>query len=642
MSDTADWQGFESCSLQTFASSRRLTQNNHMESVCTLFDASAFLRTLTNNPGVYRILDKDARVLYVGKARNLKKRVSSYFREPGQLEGKTRALMSHARSVEVTVTHTEGEALLLENNLIKEFNPRYNVLLRDDKSFPYIYLATEQKFPRLAFHRGPRRGQGRYFGPYPSAGATRETLNLLQKLFRVRQCDESFFSNRSRPCLQYQIKRCTAPCVGQVEAEAYAADVRHATMFLEGKSEEMIEELVTRMEQASGSQDYEAAARYRDQIASLRRVQERQYVSGAQGDVDVIAVATRDGMAAVQIFYIRDGQSLGNKSYFPRNTAGAAPAEILEAFVSQYYLSGPADRTIPQHIIVSETLLRLDVLVEVLGQRAGRGVQISDRVRGERARWLHMARRNAEHVVSQRAADRSSLRQRYDALQEMFEFDEPPERIECFDISHTQGEATVASCVVFDQEGPVKSDYRRFNISDLTPGDDYGAMRQALSRRYTRVQKEEGKLPDLLLIDGGKGQLSQARDVLEELQIGTVFIASVAKGTTRKPGLESIFVSDQTTPIVLSPDSPALHLIQQVRDEAHRFAITGHRARRRRARGSTLEQIPGIGQRRRQRLLTEFGGLQGVARAGVENLIRVRGISRDLAQAIYDTFRDGR
>ena len=625
---------------ETFASAKRLAQNNSMESVYPTFDSSAFLRTLTRHPGVYRMLDKDARVLYVGKARNLKNRVSSYFRAAKQLEGKTRALMSHTHSVEVTVTHTEGEALLLENNLIKEFKPRYNVLLRDDKSFPYIYLATEKAFPRLAFHRGPRRGKGRYFGPYPSAGATRETLNLLQKLFRIRQCDDSFFKNRSRPCLQYQIKRCNAPCVGQVEPDVYARDVRHATMFLEGKSEEMIGELVTRMEQASNTLDYEAAARYRDQISSLRRVQERQYINGAQGNVDVIALALSGGMAAVQIFYIRDGQSLGNKSYFPKNTQGAPPSEILDAFVSQYYLSGPVDRKIPHQIIVSEPLAQMQILSEVLGERAGYAIQISDRVRGERARWLNMALRNAEHVMAQRVADRSSLRARYEALQEIFDFDERPERIECFDISHTQGEATVASCVVFDQEGPVKSDYRRFNIADVVPGDDFGAMRQALSRRYTRVQKEEGRLPDLLLIDGGKGQLSQARDVLEELQVNNVFIASVAKGTARKPGLESIFVVSRLTPIVLSPDSPALHLIQQVRDEAHRFAITGHRARRRRARGSTLEQIPGIGQRRRQRLLTEFGGLQGVARAGVEDLSRVQGISRDLAQTIYDNFRD--
>ena len=613
-----------------------------MESGRSSFDSNAFLRTLTNNPGVYRMLDKDGKVLYVGKARNLRKRVASYYREAGQLEGKTRALMTHACSVEVTVTHTEGEALLLENNLIKEFQPRYNVVLRDDKSFPYIYLATEREFPRLAFHRGPRRGKGRYFGPYPSAGATRETLNLLQKLFRIRQCDESFFKNRSRPCLQYQIQRCTAPCVGLVDATVYSVDVRHATMFLEGKSEEMIEELVARMEQSAESLDYEAAARYRDQISSVRRVQQRQYISGAHGDVDVIAVAMLKGLAAVQVFYIRDGQSLGNKSYFPRNTTGAEPAEILEAFLSQYYLSGPADRTIPHNIIVSEALSRVEPLAEVLSERAGRAVQVSDRVRGERAGWLRMAKRNAEHAVAQQLADRASLRQRFDYLQEALDLDELPERIECFDISHTQGEATVASCVVFDPEGPVKSDYRRFNIADLQPGDDYGAMHQALSRRYTRVRKEDGKLPDLLLLDGGRGQLMQALTVLEELQISTVHVAAVAKGASRKPGLESIFVAGTNTPIVLPTDSPALHLIQQVRDEAHRFAITGHRGRRRRARGSTLEQIPGIGSRRRQRLLTEFGGLQGVARAGVEDLIRVRGISRDLAQAIYDTFRDGR
>ena len=613
-----------------------------MPSACSSFDAIPFLRTLTNNPGVYRMLDDQGQVLYVGKARNLKKRVASYFREPAQLEGKTRALMTHARSVEVTVTHTEGEALLLENNLIKEFKPRYNVLLRDDKSFPYIYLATENEFPRLAFHRGPRRGKGRYFGPYPSAGATRETLNLLQKLFRIRQCEQSFFKNRSRPCLQYQIKRCTAPCVGLVDAPTYSADVRHATMFLEGKSEEMIEELVARMGQAANTREYEAAARYRDQIASVRRVQERQYISGAHGDVDVIAVAMSEGLAAVQVFYIRAGQSLGNKSFFPRNTAGAEQAEVLEAFLSQYYLSGPSDRTIPHHIIVSDPLQRIEPLTQVLSEKAGRNVQISDRVRGERARWLSMALRNAEHAIAQQVADRSSMRKRFDSLQETLDLDEPPERIECFDISHTQGEATVASCVVFDPEGPVKSDYRRFNISDLQPGDDYGAMRQALSRRYTRVRKEDGKLPDLLLIDGGRGQLSQALTVLEELQINTVQVASVAKGASRKAGLESVFVAHARTPMMLPTDSPSLHLIQQVRDEAHRFAITGHRGRRRRARGSTLEEIPGIGSRRRQRLLTEFGGLQGVSRAGVEDLIRVRGISRDLAQAIYDTFRDGR
>lgn len=606
------------------------------------FDAQAFSKTLTNRPGVYRMLDEHGHVLYVGKARNLKKRVSSYFGDRAQMSGKTRALMSHTHSLEVTVTHTEGEALLLENNLIKDAQPRYNVMLRDDKSFPYIYFATDQEFPRLAFHRGPRRGKGSYFGPYPSAGATRETLNLLQKLFRVRQCEDTFFKNRSRPCLQHQIHRCTAPCVGFVDADAYLDDVRHASMFLEGKSEEMIEELVARMKNSSEGLDFEAAARYRDQISNVRRVQARQYISGAKGDVDVIAVAVRESLAVVQVFYIREGQSLGNKSYFPRNTGGASAVEILEAFVSQYYLSGPADRRIPHEIIAGEALQHPEPLLEVLQKRAGRGVRFTHRVRGERARWLKMALSNAQLALDQRLADRSSVRDRLQALQEALDLDDTPERIECFDISHTQGEATVASCVVFESDGPVKSDYRRFNIKDVQSGDDYAAMRQALSRRYTRLRKEDGKLPDIVLLDGGKGQLSQALSVLEELQIDDMLLLSVAKGPSRRAGLESLFMPGRASPLLLQPSSPALLLIRQIRDEAHRFAITGHRGQRRRARNtSTLEQIPGIGAKRRQRLLTEFGGLQGVARAGIEDLSRVHGINHALAQAIYDNFRDG-
>jgi excinuclease ABC subunit C len=619
---------------------RYLAENTTMPAANNTFDSTEFLRSLTHSPGVYRMFDEHERVIYVGKARNLKKRVSSYFGERAQMADKTRALMSHMRRVEVTATHTEGEALLLENNLIKEYLPRYNVLLRDDKSFPYIYVTSHEEFPRLAFHRGPRRGKGHYFGPYPSAGATRDTLNLLQKLFRVRQCEASFFKNRTRPCLQYQIRRCTAPCVGLAEPAAYADDVRHATMFLEGKSEEMIIELVERMTNAANNLDYEAAARYRDQISSLRRIQARQYISGAQGDVDIIAVAKREGVAVAEVSFIRDGQSLGNKSYFPRNTRGVEAAEILEAFMAQYYLAGPSDRVIPTSIIVSEAIGQPHLLADVLGQRSGRQVQLSHRVRGDRARWLDMAKRNAELVLGQFLADRANMLDRVSALQELFELDEPPQRIECFDISHTMGEATVASCVVFDATGPKKSDYRRFNIADIEAGDDYAAMKQAITRRYTRVQKEDGKLPDLLLIDGGKGQLKQALMVFEELQIDTVLIASVAKGPARKAGLESIYLPARPAPLMLDTDSPALHLIQQVRDEAHRFAITGHRGRRKRARNvSTLEQVPGIGARRRQRLLTEFGGLQGVSRAGVEDLTRVKGISKDLAQAIYDTLR---
>lgn len=602
---------------------------------------SAFVKTLPGKPGVYQMLDSGGQVLYVGKARNLRRRVASYFREPSQLEDKTRALMRNMHDVQITVTHTETEALLLENNLIKEFRPRYNIVLRDDKSFPYIYLTTQESYPRLAFHRGARSGAGRYFGPYPSAGSVRETLNLLQKLFRIRQCSDSFFRNRSRPCLQYQIKRCTAPCVDLVDTETYADNVRHAVMFLEGKSEEMIAELVTRMSGAAEKLEYELAARYRDQITKVRRVQEKQYISGAKGNIDVIAACAKDGVAVVQVFYIRDGQNLGSKSYVPTHVQKENECQVLEAFLPQYYLSGPSDRQIPAEVLVNQPLEDMEPLMQVLSDRAKRRVVIHHRVRGERARWVEMAERNAELVLGQRLTDRSNLAARFEALSEVLELDEPPTRIECFDISHTQGEATVASCVVFDADGAVKSNYRRFNIKDVAAGDDYGAMRQALQRRYTRMRREEAKLPDLLLVDGGKGQLSVASEVLEELQINETSVASVAKGTSRKPGLETVYVHGRELPIVLEATSSALHLIQQVRDEAHRFAVTGHRRRRQRARTtSALEDIPGVGARRRQRLLLEFGGLQGVARAGVEDLCRVKGISRGLAQMIYESFRD--
>jgi excinuclease ABC subunit C len=612
-----------------------------MDSTPAPFDFDAFLETLTNQSGVYRMLDRRGQVLYVGKARSLKKRVASYFRASEQLEPKTRALMSHSTSVEVTVTHTETEALLLENNLIKEHRPRYNIVLRDDKSFPYIYLATKDAFPRLAFHRGPQKRPGRYFGPYAGAGAVRETLGLLQKLFLVRQCEDSFFRNRSRPCLQYQIKRCTAPCVGLVDEASYADDVRHAVMFLEGKSEEMIDELVARMEAASKSLGYERASHYRDQIVSLRRVQERQYISGARGDIDVIAARSRDGIAVVQLFVVRSGASLGTKTLQPRHVAGADSGEILRAFLPQYYLNAKAARRIPAEILVSEPVEDMELLTEALSQQAGRKISLRHRVRGERARWLEMANTNADLALEQRLAHRASLRDRFEALQDVLELDEPPARIECFDVSHSAGEATVASCVVFESDGAVKSDYRRFNIKDVAAGDDYAAMNQALKRRYTRLRKEEGKIPDLLLIDGGKGQLAEALVVLDELQLDNVAVVAVAKGSTRKPGFEQLFIGGRTLPVMLGADSSALHLVQQIRDEAHRFAITGHRARRSRSRKtSVLEQIPGVGAKRRQRLLAEFGGLQGVARAGVEDLTRVNGISTALAQEIYEAFRE--
>lgn len=613
-----------------------------MEPQPARFDKRSFIRTLTNDPGVYRLHDRFGRVLYVGKARSLRKRVASYFRPPQQLEPKTRALMSHAHSVEVTVTHTETEALLLENNLIKEHRPRYNVVLRDDKSFPYIHVTTGDAFPRLSFHRGPRRGTGRYFGPFASAGATRSTLSQLQKLFRVRQCEDSFFENRSRPCLQYQIERCTAPCVGLIDEATYDEDVRHAIMFLEGKSEEMIEEMVRRMETASHALEFELAARYRDQIANLRRVQARQYVSGAKGNVDVIATRAREGVAVVELFVIRNGQNLGSRTLRPAHGGDVDENELLRAFLPQHYLSRSGrERPVPDEILLSHAVPDLQVLEQAIAEQSGRRVNIRSNVRGERARWIEMAVDNAEIALRQRIASRANLHRQFDALQELLGLDNPPARIECFDVSHTGGESMVASCVVFEPDGAKKSDYRRFSINGVKPGDDYGALRNALERRYTRLRRENAVLPDLLMIDGGRGQLKQACDMLADLQISGMVAIGIAKGTSRKPGFEQIFVPGRVAPLMPPSDSVALHLIQRIRDEAHRFAVTGHRNQRLRTRReSVLEQIPGIGARRRQRLLNEFGGLQGVSRAGVEDLMRVRGISRDLALAVYEAFRD--
>ena len=598
-----------------------------------VFDPKAFVKTLTSRPGVYRMLNGAGEVIYVGKARNLAKRVGSYFLR-SVTSPKTRAMVAQIAQIEVTVTNTENEALLLESNLIKELKPRYNILLRDDKSYPYIFLSADE-FPRLTFHRGAKRARGRYFGPFPNSGAVRETLNLLQKLFRVRQCEDSFYKNRSRPCLQYQIKRCTAPCVGQISREAYAEDIRHAVMFLEGKDNQVIDELVRRMEQASARLEFEEAARFRDQIASLRRVQEKQYVSGEAGDVDVIVAATRSGIGCVQVFYIRGGHNLGNKTFFPKHTDGADEVEILSAFLPQYYLG----RQVPNEILVHRALPERELIESVLSEQAGHKVTISHKLRAGRARWIRMAETNVEDALSRQLLNKAGMRQRYEALQEALGFDELPQRLECFDISHTMGEATVASCVVFDGEGPRKSDYRRFNIEGISPGDDYAAMSQALTRRYTRLKQGEGKLPDILFIDGGKGQLSAAEKVLEELQVGGVTLVGIAKGPERKAGLETLFLSPTHEPIILPADSPALHLIQQIRDEAHRFAITGHRQRRAKARKkSPLEGIAGVGAKRRRDLLNQFGGWQEVARAGVDDLVKVKGISRELAQRIYDAF----
>ncbi|NOZ37702.1 MAG: excinuclease ABC subunit UvrC [Gammaproteobacteria bacterium] len=626
------------------------------------FDSRAFLKTLPGKPGVYRMCDESGTVIYVGKAINLKKRLASYFRK--NLDSpKTKVLVSRIQAIEVTVTHTETEALLLENNLIKSLKPRYNVLYRDDKSYPSIFLSSQHDFPALAVHRGAQRRKGRYFGPYPSAGAVRETLNLLQKLFPVRQCEDSFFGNRSRACLQYQIKRCTAPCVGLISKQAYAEDVAHAVMFLQGKSSEVIDALVGSMEQAAEKLDFEQAARYRDQIASLRRIQEKQYISQEQGDFDVIAASTAGGLGCIQIFTIRGGRNLGNRSFFPRQVDMAmeqadtseSAAALLDAFLPQHYLAatgGQGSRDIPTEILLSHAPENMALLEQALNVQEGRKIRLATRLRGQRARWLKMAMQNAEQALTLRLNSKANMLQRFEALQEALELADMPTRLECFDISHTMGEATVASCVVFDLNGPLKSDYRRFNIEDITGGDDYAAMHQALTRRYRRLKEGEAKLPDILFIDGGKGQLSQAQAVLAEQQIKGVLLVGIAKGPERKPGKEVLWLSqtdidfdsdsgllDSVREIILSADAAALHLIQQIRDEAHRFAITGHRQRRQRTRNtSVLEAIAGLGPKRRQLLLKQFGGLQEVARAGVEDLASVSGISTALAELIYDAF----
>lgn len=586
---------------------------------------------MPTTPGVYRMLDDSGTVLYVGKARHLRNRVSSYFRASG-LSHRIQSMVAKVVNVEITVTHTENEALILENNLIKSLHPRYNVLLRDDKSYPYIYL-SDHPYPELRYHRGARKGKGRYFGPYPSATAVRESLNLLQKLFAVRQCRDSYFNNRSRPCLQYQIKRCRAPCVGLVTEQEYAEDVRHTVMFLEGRSRDVNDDIMKQMEQASADLEYEQAAVFRDQLAALSRVQEQQFISGAGGDTDVLAVALEAGQACVSVSFIRGGRNLGSKAFFPKLAMDHDEADVMDAFVSQYY----QQKDVPETILVSVELPDQQLLTEALVQQSSHKVKVSVPLRGNGRRWMDMALINAKDALRRRLAEHSSLRHQFEQLQESLRLEAVPERIECFDISHTSGTQTVASCVVFGPEGPLKTDYRRFNIKDIQPGDDYAAMRQALTRRYKRVKEGEYPVPDLLLIDGGKGQLRMAADVLEELQVAGVAMVGVAKGPERIPGKEKLFLWPDNEATILPPHSPALHLIQQVRDEAHRFAITGHRAQRARSRNqSPLEQIPGVGNKRRQSLLRHFGGLQEVVRAGVADLSKVPGISPELAQKIYD------
>ncbi len=596
------------------------------------------LAHLTHRPGVYRMLDSAAAVIYVGKARDLKRRVTSYFQGSRAHDAKTLAMVRSVAGIEVTVTRTEVEALMLEYNLIKEHRPRFNVMLRDDKSYPYILLETGHRFPRLSFYRGPRTSKGRLFGPYPNAGSVRESLNQLHKLFQLRQCEDSYFENRSRPCMQHQIERCTAPCVGLISQEDYANDLEHAVLFLEGHSDVVTARLAERMEQASGALQFERAAQYRDQLAKLKNVQSQQLMARSSGDFDAVGMAEDHGVVCIAVMFFRGGRSLGTRSFFPKLVKGADDEEIIRAFLLQYY----GGREAPKEILVSHPAPEAAALAELLSAQSNHKVAIKARVRGDRARFVEMAVTNARHSAQMRYQSSASYERQLEELAEVLELDEPPTRLECFDVSHTAGEATVASCVVFGPEGPLKSDYRRFNVADVVPGDDYGAMAQVLTRRYARVQKGEVPMPDVLFIDGGPGQLARAIAVMQELNIPGARLVAVAKGQDRKPGRESLHLPDRTDPLRLPPSSPALHLIQQLRDEAHRFAITGHRARRQKARTrSPLEDIAGLGPKKRRELLKQFGGLQALTRAGIDDLQRVKGISRQLAEAIYERFHAG-
>ncbi len=584
------------------------------------------------------MLDESGQVLYVGKAKDLKKRVATYFGSKAH-HPKTMALMGQTDRVEITVTASEKEALLLELNLIKQHQPYYNVLLRDGKGYPFIHVTTKQPYPRFSFHRGARKAAGRFLGPYPNSGAVRQILTHVQKLFQVRQCEDSFFSNRARPCLQHQIKRCSAPCVELVSREDYNRDVSNAVLFLEGKDSKVLDELADRMDTASEQKDYETAAQLRDQIAAIKSLHARQSVTGEQAvDTDAIAVVEHKGRWAVVAVMVKGGRVLGSRTFFPRTHAEHGAAEVMAAFIGQHYLHGE----VPGEILVNAIPEDAGLLEESLGARRQTRVKLRANVRGTRRGWLEMAAANAREALLMKAAGRASVENQLSALAQALDLDETPVRIECFDISHTGGEQTVASCVVFGESGAIKSDYRRFNIKDIEPGDDYAAIAQAVRRRYTRLKQGEAPLPDIILIDGGKGQLSAAAQELKDIELDGPLLAAVAKGPDRKAGKEVIHIHGEPIEMRLAKDSPALHLIQQVRDEAHRFAITAMRQRRGKKRQqSSLEGIAGVGPKKRRELLRHFGGLQGVKQASVEDLKQASGISPKLAELIYDRFHAG-
>lgn len=596
-----------------------------------MFDPKPTLKNLPNLPGVYRMLNAENAVMYVGKAKDLKKRVSSYFNK-NLSSPRTKMMVSQIASIETTVTRSEAEALLLENNLIKGLMPRYNVLFRDDKSYPYITL-TGDAFPRLAFHRGAQRKGHQYFGPFPSALAVRESIQLLQKVFKLRTCENTVFSNRSRPCLQYQIARCTAPCVDLISEENYAQDVRHAAMFLLGKTNEVIDALGDEMNQAAEAMEYEHAAILRDRMQALRQVQAKQFVSDfSVSDADVIACAEEQGQHCINLVMIRGGRHLGDKSFFPKNSQDAELVETVEAFITQYYVS---QNTPP--LLVCGAEVNKEEFEEMLSEQSSRKIRVLTNAIGDKKVWLKMAQTNAELALQQRMATSANQQARLLALRDALSLSEATERIECFDISHTMGEATVGSCVVFDRGDMQNSEYRRYNITGITPGDDYAAMRDVLTRRYRKVAAGEGKRPDLVFIDGGKGQLGVAMEVMQEVGLSDILLIGIAKGEERKPGLETMIFSDTGEMLNLPTDNIGLHLLQQIRDEAHRFAITGHRAKRAKARiTSSLEEIEGIGAKRRKALLMRFGGLDGIKSASIDEIAQVEGISHALAQSIYE------
>ena len=602
-----------------------------------MFDARSFLKTVTSQPGVYRMYDADETVIYVGKAKDLKKRLSSYFRD-NLASKKTEALVALIRQIDVTVTHTETEALLLEHNYIKLYQPRYNVLLRDDKSYPYIFLSADTH-PRLASHRGAKHAKGEYFGPFPNGYAVRETLSLLQKVFPVRQCENSVYRNRTRPCLQYQIGRCLGPCVsGLVTEEEYAQQINYVRLFLSGKDDQVLTQLVSRMEDAATNLRFEEAARLRDQIQAVRRVTEKQFVSNQGDDIDVMGVAFDGGMACLHVLFIRQGKVLGSRSYFPKIPAETEQAEVVQTFVGQFYLQGSQARTLPSDILLDFTLPEKELLAGSLTELAGRRVNIQSKPRGDRARYLKLARTNAATALATRLAQHSTVHQRLAELAQVLDLP-VINRMECFDISHTMGEQTVASCVVFDTNGPARSEYRRYNISGITPGDDYAAMNQVLRRRYGK-ELEASKIPDVILIDGGKGQLAQAKSVFAELDVqwdkDHPLLLGIAKGTDRKAGLETLFLEPEGEGFSLPPDSAALHVLQHIRDDSHNHAITGHRNKRAKVKNtSALETIEGIGPKRRQMLLKYMGGLQPLINASVDEIAKVPGISHALAEKIF-------